>query len=119
MAYIDGFLVPVPHDRKEEYRAMAAKSAPIFKEYGVLRIVETWGDHLEHGKETDFFMAVKAKEGENVVFSWMVWPSKEARNSGWEKLMKDERMAAMGDMPFDGKRMFWGGFTPIFDTDEA
>ena len=116
MTYIDGFVTPVPHANKTAYIEMAARSAPIFQEFGMLRIVETWGVDLPDGKATDFRKAVQAGEGENVVFSWMVWPSKEVRDAGWEKLMADDRMKAMGDMPFDGKRMFWGGFAPIFDT---
>ena len=65
---------------------------------------------------TDFFMAVKAQAGENVVFSWMAWPDKATRDEGWQKMMADERMKDQGEMPFDGKRMFWGGFTVGFDS---
>ena len=115
MAYVDGFVVPVPAGKKEAYRAMAAKAAPIFVEHGATQVMEAWGDDLPRGKTTDFFMATKAEEGENVVFSWIVWPSKEARDSAWEKIMKDERMQPPSDMPFDGKRMFWGGFDPIVE----
>ncbi|MBV8685668.1 MAG: DUF1428 domain-containing protein [Alphaproteobacteria bacterium] len=118
MTYVDGFIAPVHPDKKEAYRAMAAKAAGIFREYGALRVVENWGDDLPRGKTTDFFMSVKAGEGENVVFSWIVWPSKDARNSGWAKVMADERMKPDGDMPFDGARMFWGGFETIVDEGE-
>jgi uncharacterized protein YbaA (DUF1428 family) len=116
MAYIDGFVVPVPLDKKDAYREMAARAAPIFQEYGVTQIVECWGDDLKHGETTDFYRAVKAEEGENVVFSWMTWPSKAARDEAWPKLMEDARMKPEGDMPFDGKRMFFGGFEVILDT---
>jgi uncharacterized protein YbaA (DUF1428 family) len=116
MNYIDGFVIPVPHDKKDAYREMAAKAAPIFREHGCTQIVECWGDDLKHGETTDFYRAVKAEEGENVVFSWMTWPSRAARDEGWEKLMKDERMKPDGDMPFDGKRMFFGGFEVLLDT---
>ena len=117
MGYTDGFVVPVPEGNKEAYRAMAAKAAPIFEEYGATRVVEAWGDNVPDGKVTDFRRAVKAEEGENVVFSWIEWPSKAARDEGWAKVMADERMKPDHDnMPFDGKRMFWGGFAPILDA---
>lgn len=115
MAYIDGFVVPVPEGNKQAYRAMAEKAAPIFREYGATRVVEGWGSDLPRGTNTDFFMATKAEDGENVVFSWIVWPSKETRDAAWEKIMADERMKPDGDMPFDGKRMFWGGFETLVD----
>ncbi|WNO54464.1 DUF1428 domain-containing protein [Stakelama saccharophila] len=117
MTYVDGFVVPVPHDKKEAYRAMAAKALPLFKEHGVLQLVECWGDDIKHGETTDFYRAVRAEEGENVVFSWMTWESKEARDAGWEKMMADERMQPDGEMPFDGKRMFFGGFSILLDSD--
>jgi uncharacterized protein YbaA (DUF1428 family) len=117
MGYADGFVLPVPEEKKEAYRALAAKAAPIFQEHGATRIVEAWGDDVRDGKVTDFKRAVKAKDGENVVFSWIEWPSKEARVAGWEKVMADERMKPDHDnMPFDGQRMFWGGFQPILDA---
>ena len=116
MTYVDGFILPVPTDKKAAYHEMAAHAAPIFREHGALHVVECWGNDLPRGKTTDFFMAVKAEEGENVVFSWVVWPSKEARDKGWEKVMADERMKPPAETPFDGKRMFWGGFETIVDT---
>ncbi|HYE26796.1 MAG TPA: DUF1428 domain-containing protein [Allosphingosinicella sp.] len=114
MGYTDGFVAPAPD--REAYRAMAATAAPIFLEHGATRVVEAWGDDVRDGKVTDFKKAVKAEEGENVVFSWIEWPSKEARVAGWEKVMADERMKPPEQMPFDGKRMFWGGFAPILDA---
>jgi uncharacterized protein YbaA (DUF1428 family) len=116
MTYVDGFVVPVRTENKQAYIDMAAHAAPIFQEHGALHVVECWGQDLPRGKTTDFFMAVKAEEGENVVFSWIVWPSKEARDSGWEKVMTDERMKPPAETPFDGKRMFWGGFETMVDT---
>ena len=115
MGYTDGFIVPVPEGQKEAYRAMAQKAAPIFQEYGATRVIEAWGDDVPDGKVTDYKMAVKAEDGENVVFSWIEWPDKATRDAGWAKIMQDERMQPPADMPFDGKRMFWGGFRPLID----
>ena len=116
MGYTDGFVAPARD--KEAYREMAARAAPVFLEHGATRVVEAWGDDIRDGKVTDFRKAVKAEEGENIVFSWIEWPSKEARVAGWEKVMADERMKPPepDKMPFDGKRMFWGGFAPIVDA---
>lgn len=117
MSYIDGFVIPVPHAKKEAYREMAAKAAPFFMKYGALRIVECWGDNIPDGKVTDMKGAVKAEPGENIVFSWIVWPSKEVRDAAEEKMKEDPEMKAPDDMPFDGKRLIMGGFTILFDTD--
>ncbi|MFW2449409.1 MAG: DUF1428 domain-containing protein [Qipengyuania pacifica] len=111
--YADGYLVPVPEARKEDYRALAAKMAPVFRGYGATRVVEAWGDDLPDGKLTDFRRAVKAEDGENVVFSFVEWPDKATRDAGWAKMMEED--SPDGDMPFDGKRMFWGGFRPVVD----
>jgi len=117
MGYADGFVLPVPAGNKEAYRAMAARATAVFKEYGATRVVEAWGDDVPDGKVTDFRRAVKAEEGENVVYSWIEWPSKAVRDEGWAKVMADERMKPDHDnMPFDGQRMFWGGFSPIVDA---
>jgi uncharacterized protein YbaA (DUF1428 family) len=115
MAYLDGFVVPVPEGNRDAYRDMASKAASIFLEYGALRVMEGWGDDVPHGTTTDFYRATQAEPGERVVFSWVLWPDKAARDAGWGKVMGDERMKPGGDMPFDGKRMFWGGFEPIVD----
>jgi len=117
MSYVDGFVIPVPSGNREAYREVAEKAAPVFKEYGATRIVECWGDDLPDGKITDFKGAVKAEAGENVVFSWIVWPSKEARDEAYKKLMNDPRLAVK-DMPFDTKRLIFGGFQIILDTEE-
>ena len=121
MSYIDGFVIPVPADKKEAYRKVAAMAAPIFMEHGATRVVECWGDDVPDGKVTDFRRAVQAEPDEVVVFSWIVWPSKAARDEGNRKVMADPRMPPGGDMaamPFDGKRMIFGGFAPIVDTQE-
>ncbi len=116
MPYVDGYVLPVKHAKKDAYVAMAKKAAPLFHEYGALHVMEAWGSDIPKGETTDFFMAVKAQEDENVVFSWIIWPDKATRDAGWEKMMKDERMQPDGEMPFEGKRMFWGGFEPVVDT---
>jgi uncharacterized protein YbaA (DUF1428 family) len=115
--YTDGFVVPVPAGKRDAYLEMARKAAAVFREYGAVRVVEGWGDDVPDGKVTDFRRAVKAEEGENVVYSWIEWPSKAARVEGWAKVMADPRMQPDHDnMPFDGKRMFWGGFVPLIDS---
>ncbi len=94
---------------------MAAKAWPLFQEYGATAHVETWGVDVPDGHTTSFPMAVKLEEGEVVVFSWLTWPDKATADDAWRKMMEDPRMAEM-DMPFDGKRMMWGGFEPVFEA---
>ena len=114
LGYVDGLLVAVPAANKEAYRAMAAKAAPVFREHGAIRVVESWGDDVPDGKVTDYKGAVKAEPDENIVYSWIEWPSKQARMEGWGKVMADERMKPdPANMPFDGKRMVYGGFEPV------
>ena len=117
MGYTDGYLVPCPKENREAYRDVAVKVAPLFKEYGATRVVEAWGDDVPDGKVTDYRMAVKATDDENVLFSWVEWPSKQVRDEGWKKMMEDDRMKPDGQQqPFDGKRMIYGGFEPILDV---
>ncbi|HEY0838982.1 MAG TPA: DUF1428 domain-containing protein [Vulgatibacter sp.] len=115
MSYVDGFVVAVPAEKKAAYREIAAKGAVLFKEYGATRIVEAWGDDVPAGKVNDFMTAVQAKPGEVVVFSWIEYPNKEVRDRAVETMMRDPRMAALGDMPFDGQRMIYGGFETLVD----
>jgi uncharacterized protein YbaA (DUF1428 family) len=117
MSYVDGFVIPVPKGKRESYRKMAEMAAPIFKEHGAIKVVECWGDDVPDGKVTSFPMAVKKEADENVVFSWIVWPSKAVRDAGNEKVMADPRMKEPPDgMPFDGKRMILGGFEVMLDA---
>ena len=114
MTYVDGFVAAVPSENRELYRKVAEEAATIFKEHGALRVVECWGSDVPRGKVTDFHAAVEAKAGETIIFSWIVWPSKEARDLGNEKVMNDPRMS-MDDSPFDAKRMIYGGFEVLLD----
>ena len=114
MSYIMGFVVPVPTANKDKYREMAARAAPIFKEYGATHHVEAWAEDIRDGKLTDFKMAVKAKPDETVVFSWIVWPDKATCDAAEKKIMTDERMKG-AEMPFDGRRMIVGGFSTLFE----
>lgn len=115
MSYVDGFVVPVPQGKKEAYRALATKMKPMFERLGAVRVVECWGNDVPDGKVTDFKKAVKAEPGENVVFSWIEWPSKQVRDAANKQMMEDPEMKNM-DMPFDGKRMFFGGFEVMLDS---
>ncbi|MHC1669892.1 DUF1428 domain-containing protein [Stenotrophomonas maltophilia] len=116
MSYIDGFVLAVPTANKEKFLAHARSGDVVFIEYGALRVVECWGDDVPHGKTTDFFGAVKATPEETVVFSWIEWPDKATRDSGMQKMMEDPRLdPAKNPMPFDGARMIYGGFTPIYE----
>jgi len=115
-AYTDGFVVPVPEGKREAYRELASKMAKVFRENGATRVIEAFSDDVPHGKVTDFYRAVKAEDGEGVVFSFIEWPDKQTRDTAWGKIMADESLRPQGEMPFDGKRMFWGGFEKLTDT---
>lgn len=112
MAYIDGFVLPLKSERVEDYRAHAEMFAREARKLGAVS-VEGLGDGLEPGKLTSFPRSVHAEEGENVVFSFIIWPDKAARDAGWEKIMAMPELMPEGEPPFDGKRMYWGGFTPL------
>jgi uncharacterized protein YbaA (DUF1428 family) len=116
MAYIDGFVLAVPTGKKQNFLDHANEIDPIFLELGATRVIECWGDDVPNGKLTDFRRAVQAKEDETVVFSWVEWPDKATRDAAVEKMMKDPRMnPETNPMPFDGKRMIFGGFAPILE----
>jgi uncharacterized protein YbaA (DUF1428 family) len=115
-AYADGFVVPVPEGKTDAYQQLAAKMAKVFRQHGATRVVEALSDDVPKGEVTDFYRAVKAEGDEKVVFSFIEWPDKETRDKAWQAIMADESLKPEGDMPFNGQRMFWGGFEPIFDT---
>ncbi len=118
MSYIDGFVAAVPQENKQAYLDHARAALPLFKDHGATRMVENWGDDVPEGKVTDFHRSVQKKDSEAVLFSWIEWPSKDVRNTGMKALMEDERMKALA-MPFDGRRMIFGGFTPIVEEGAA
>lgn len=118
MSYVDGFIVPVPKAGLAAYRKLARLAGKVWIEHGALHYVECVGDDVPDGKLTSFPKAVKLKPGEVVVFSWVVYKSRAHRNRILPKVMADPRLATMNDpkkLPFDGKRMFWGGFKPFLE----
>jgi uncharacterized protein YbaA (DUF1428 family) len=120
MPYIDGFVIACPEANKQKFIDHAKLADPMFLEMGALRVVECWGDDVPEGKTTDFRMAVKAGDGEAVLFSWIEWPDKATRDAGFAKMMDpantDPRMdPAKNPPPFDGKRMIFGGFSPVYE----
>ena len=118
-SYTDGFVVPVPEARRDAYRELASKMAKVFRANGASRVVEAIADDVQHGKVTDFYRAVKAEDGETVVFSFIEWPDKARRDEAWKAIMADESLKPTGEMPFNGQRMFWGGFEKIVDSAES
>ena len=118
MAYIDGFVVPVPKRKLEAYRRMARKAAKVWREHGALQYVEGVADDVKPGKHTSFPQSVKLKPGETVVFAYIAYKSRAQRDRVNAKVMKDPRLTSMMDpkaLPFDGKRMFWGGFKVLVE----
>lgn len=116
MSYVDGFVLAVPKQNIEAYKAMARRAGDIWKEYGALAYVECIGDDVPYGERTSFPRAVQATEDEVVVFSWIIYSSREQRDAVNAKVMADPRLKAeMSDMPFDGKRMIYGGFETFLD----
>jgi uncharacterized protein YbaA (DUF1428 family) len=118
MAYVDGFVLPVPKRKLEAYRRIARLAGKVWREHGALAYVESAADDVKPGKHTSFPQSVKLKAGETVVFSYIVYKSRAHRDRVNAKVMKDPRLKPMMDpkaMPFDGKRMFWGGFKVIVE----
>lgn len=114
MSYVDGFIAAVPTANREQFKKHAEIAATLFKESGALSVVDCWGEDVPEGKVTSFPMSVKLKEGETVVFGWIIWPDKATRNAGMDKMMQDPRMKPdVNPMPFDGQRMVFGGFEII------
>jgi uncharacterized protein YbaA (DUF1428 family) len=119
MAYVDGFVMAVPTANKEKFIEHAKKGDAVFLEHGATRILECWGDDVPDGKVTDFKKAVQAKKDETVLFSWVEWPDKATRDAGMKKAMEDPRMKPENNpMPFDGKRLIYGGFSPILTLEK-
>src|SRR5687767_1598985 len=117
MSYVDGFVLAVPTANRETFRTYAEQAAVVFREHGALKVVECWGDDVPEGKVTSFPMAVKRKDDETVVFSWTIWPSRTVRDEGMKKVMADPRVQPEANpMPFDGKRLIYGGFETIVEV---
>jgi uncharacterized protein YbaA (DUF1428 family) len=117
MSYVDFVCIPIPETRVDEYKPVIEIFASMMKEYGLLSYCEALADDVQKGKKTDFYRAVNAEEGETVIAAFMKWPDKQTRDKAWDLGMKDPRMEKLGSsaMPFDGSRMFWGGFQTLFE----
>ena len=109
MTYVDGFVLAVPTTKRDLYQQYARDAARLFREHGALSVVEAWGEDVPDGKWTSFPMAVKREPDETVVFAWITWPSRAVRDEAHRRFAEDPRMN-LDDMPFDGKRMIYGGF---------
>ena len=119
MSYVDGFVLPVPEKNLAAYRRMARLAGKVWREHGALEYIECVADDVKPGKHTSFPQSVKLKPGETVIFAWIVYKSRAQRDRVNDKVMKDPRLASMMDpkkLPFDGKRMFWGGFKVMVDA---
>lgn len=113
--YVDGFVIPVPKKKVKDYQKIAKLAGKIWKEYGALEYIECVADDVKRGKHTSFPQSVRLKPNETVIFAWIVYKSRAHRDRVNKQVMKDPRLAKMGpaDMPFDSKRMIWGGFKQI------
>ena len=117
-AFVQGFVLPVRAGGKDAYRKMAAEAWPMFERYGALKVVETWQDDVPAGKQTDFYRAVNAEPGEHIVFSYLLWPSREVCDAAAEKMQNDPEMKMPDDMPFDPQRMIYAGFEPVVELEK-
>ncbi|MBB3232772.1 DUF1428 domain-containing protein [Halomonas stenophila] len=116
MSYVDGFVAAVPTANRQAYIEHARQAAEVFKEYGALKVVECWGDDVPEGEVTSFPMAVQCRPDETVIFAWLVWPSREVRDQAMPRIMEDPRLSPeVNPMPFDGKRLIYGGFETVVD----
>ena len=115
MPYIEGFVAAVPKANKAEYIRQAREAAVLFKKLGATRLVECWGDDVPKGVLTDFYKATQAKDDEVPIFSWVEYPDKATRDAANKKMGEEYDPEKNKDMPFDGKRMFWGGFEQVVD----
>ncbi|ESQ81093.1 DUF1428 domain-containing protein [Asticcacaulis sp. YBE204] len=116
MSYVDVFVVPVPKENRAAYKKLAETASTVFKEHGAIQVIECWGDDLPESElGVSFKSVMRAKQPDGVVFSWVLWPSKEARDEGNERVMDDPRMQPTDDMPFDGERLIYGGFQVLVE----
>lgn len=116
MSYYSGFVLAVPADKRDDYADHATRAWPAFKRHGALRLVECWGEDVPHGKRTDFYRATEATGDEVPVLSWIEWPDRATCDNAARQMESEMAGMEMPSMPFDGMRMFWGGFTPVFDS---
>ena len=114
MSYVDAFVIAVEDARRDAFIDHARRMDALFLEWGATRVMECWADDVPTGQVTDFGRSVQLKEGESVVFSWIEWPDRATRDAAFRNMESDERMMAE-PMPFDGKRMIMGGFTPVVE----
>jgi uncharacterized protein YbaA (DUF1428 family) len=118
VSYVDGFVIPVPTGNKQAFIEQAREFDTLLMQFGALRVMECWGDDVPAGKLTDFYRAVQAADGETVVFSWVEWPNKATRDAGFaqmEALMQTDPRFKDKPMAFDGKRLIFGGFSPVVE----
>lgn len=119
MTYYTSSIAVVPTENKQKYIEHAMAAWPMFEAFGATRMVETWGVDVPKGKVTDFYGAVKARDDESIVFSWIVWPDKATTDTAWQKMKNDPAMKEIPEMPFDGSRMIFGGFTPVYEQGDS
>jgi len=116
MAYYTGSVGAVPTANKQKYLEHILAAWPLFKSYGAIRMIETWGADVPKGKVTDFYGAVEAKADETIIFAWTEWPDKATADASWQKMQTDPAMKNLPEMPFDGSRMIFGGFAPVYEA---
>ena len=116
MSYFQGFVAAIPTSNRQAFIEHSRKATVLMREFGATRVVDTWGDDVPDGKINDFKMAVQATAEETVSFGWMEFADKAACDATFQKMMSDPRMSEIGDMPFDGKRMIFGGFETLFEA---